>query len=209
MLSKYRACNRSFSLTLNCLFICSFSSSAFSAIATLLIPDIFFRYLTSLFITKGLLERASVPLTMHGLDLRGLDPLLNMGRTILGSINHGDTLARADEIIAGGADVILIPEIPYSIRAIILVDDGIATGASMRAAITVLREEQPKSIIVAIPIAPSSTCKELRTEVDGVVCLIMPEPFYSVGLWYDYFPQTTDEEVLQLLAEQWAFSDIS
>jgi putative phosphoribosyl transferase len=94
-------------------------------------------------------------------------------------------------------------------RTIILVDDGIATGASMRAAINVLREEQPKSIIVATPIAPSSTCKELRTEVDDVVCLIMPEPFYSVGLWYDYFPQTTDEEVRQLLAEQLAFSDIA
>jgi putative phosphoribosyl transferase len=88
-------------------------------------------------------------------------------------------------------------------RTIILVDDGIATGASMRAAINVLREEQPKSIIVAIPTAPSSTCKQLKAEVDDVVCLIMPEPFYSVGLWYDYFPQTTDEEVRQLLAAQW------
>jgi putative phosphoribosyl transferase len=94
-------------------------------------------------------------------------------------------------------------------RTIILVDDGIATGASMRAAITVLREKQPRSIIVATPMAPSSTCKELRTEVDDVVCLIMPEPFYAIAFWYDYFPQTTDEEVCKLLAEQSVFSDLS
>lgn len=94
-------------------------------------------------------------------------------------------------------------------RTVILVDDGIATGASMRAAITVLREEQPRSIIVAIPVASSSICDELRSEVDKLVCLTTPEPFYSVGLWYDYFSQTTDEEVSKLLAEQWAFSDLS
>jgi putative phosphoribosyl transferase len=64
---------------------------------------------------------------------------------------------------------------------VILVDDGIATGASMRAAITVLREEQPQSIIVAIPVASSSICDELRSEVDKLVCLITPEPFYSVS----------------------------
>jgi putative phosphoribosyl transferase len=84
---------------------------------------------------------------------------------------------------------------------VILVDDGIATGASIRAAIAVIQEEQPQSIIVAIPVAPSSTCDELRDEVDKVVCLMTPEPFYSVGLWYDYFTQTTDEEVHKLLTE--------
>jgi putative phosphoribosyl transferase len=87
-------------------------------------------------------------------------------------------------------------------RTVILVDDGIATGASMRAAIAVLREEQPQSIIVAIPVAPSSICDELRAEVDKIVCLMTPEPFYAIGLWYDYFTQTTDEEVRKLLAEQ-------
>lgn len=84
---------------------------------------------------------------------------------------------------------------------VILVDDGIATGASIRAAIAVIQEEQPQSIIVAIPVAPSSTCDELRDEVDKVICLMTPEPFYSVGLWYDYFTQTTDEEVHKLLTE--------
>jgi putative phosphoribosyl transferase len=84
-------------------------------------------------------------------------------------------------------------------RTVILVDDGIATGASMRAAIAVLREEQPQSIIVATPVAPSLTCEKLKTEVDQVVCLTMPEPFYAIAFWYDYFPQTTDEEVRKLL----------
>lgn len=85
-------------------------------------------------------------------------------------------------------------------RTIILVDDGIATGASIRAAIAVLRAEQPQSIIVAIPVVPSSTCEELKAEVDRVVYLMMPEPFYAIAFWYDYFSQTTDEEVRKLLS---------
>lgn len=85
-------------------------------------------------------------------------------------------------------------------RTVILVDDGIATGASIRAAIAVLRAEQPRSIIVAIPVVPSSTCEELKAEVDRVVCLMMPEPFDAIAFWYDYFPQTTDEEVRKLLS---------
>jgi putative phosphoribosyl transferase len=86
-------------------------------------------------------------------------------------------------------------------RTVILVDDGIATGASMRAAIAVLQEEQPRSIIIATPVAPSSTCEKLKAEVDQVVCLMMPEPFYAIAFWYDYFPQTTDEEVRKLLSK--------
>jgi putative phosphoribosyl transferase len=113
-------------------------------------------------------------------------------------------LQRRDRVYRGDR-----PSPNFKDRTVILVDDGIATGASMRAAITVLREEQPRSIIVAIPVASSSICNELKSEVDKLVCLMTPEPFYSVGLWYDYFPQTTDEEVSKLLAEQWAFSDLS
>jgi putative phosphoribosyl transferase len=113
-------------------------------------------------------------------------------------------LQRRDQVYRGDR-----PSPNLKDRTVILVDDGIATGASMRAAITVLRQEQPRSIIVAIPVASASICNELRSEVDKLVCLMTPEPFYSVGLWYDYFPQTTDEEVSKLLAEQWAFSDLS
>jgi putative phosphoribosyl transferase len=74
----------------------------------------------------------------------------------------------------------------------------------MRAAITVLKAQQPKEIIIAVPVAPADICQELRAEVDRVICLKTPEPFYAIGLWYDNFAQTTDEEVFTLLANQLA-----
>jgi predicted phosphoribosyltransferase len=79
------------------------------------------------------------------------------------------------------------------------IDDGLATGASMRAAVAALRQEHPARIVVAVPIAASSTCAEFREEVDEIVCARTPEPFRAVGLWYDDFTQTTDEEVRYLL----------
>lgn len=85
-------------------------------------------------------------------------------------------------------------------RTVILVDDGIATGATIRAAIAVIKSQQPARLIVAIPVAPPSTCAALKTEVDEVVCLMAPELFYAIGLWYEDFSQTTDEEVRKLLA---------
>jgi predicted phosphoribosyltransferase len=84
-------------------------------------------------------------------------------------------------------------------RTVILVDDGLATGASMRAAVAALRQGQPARIVVAVPIAAASTCEEFRDEVDEVVCARTPEPFYAVGLGYQDFSQTTDEEVRDLL----------
>lgn len=84
-------------------------------------------------------------------------------------------------------------------KTVILVDDGLATGASMRAAVAALRQGQPARIIVAVPIAAPSTCEELRAEVDEVICARTPEPFFAVGLWYEDFSQTTDEEVRDLL----------
>ncbi|AFY75858.1 putative phosphoribosyltransferase [Pleurocapsa sp. PCC 7327] len=87
-------------------------------------------------------------------------------------------------------------------RTVILVDDGLATGSTMRAAVAVLREQQPKSIVVAVPVAPPDTCKTLSAEVEEVVCLMTPEPFYAIGLWYENFAQTTDEEVRELLNER-------
>jgi predicted phosphoribosyltransferase len=85
-------------------------------------------------------------------------------------------------------------------RTVILVDDGLATGATMYAAIQALRQQQPDRIVVAVPTASPETCNELRKEVDDVLCAITPEPFYGVGLWYEDFSQTTDEEVRDLLA---------
>jgi predicted phosphoribosyltransferase len=85
-------------------------------------------------------------------------------------------------------------------RTVILVDDGLATGATMHAAIAALRQQEPARIVVAVPTAAPETCNVLRAEVDDVVCAITPEPFHAVGLWYEDFSQTTDEEVRELLA---------
>ncbi len=84
-------------------------------------------------------------------------------------------------------------------RTVILVDDGIATGASMRAAIHALRQMNPARIVIAIPVAPAATCKRLQSAVDELVCLEMPEPFFGVGQFYDDFSQVSDEEVRDLL----------
>jgi putative phosphoribosyl transferase len=81
----------------------------------------------------------------------------------------------------------------------ILVDDGLATGATMRAAVAALRQQQAKRIVVAVPVAAASVCDEFRTEVDEIVCAATPEPFFAVGLWYEDFSQTTDDEVRDLL----------
>jgi predicted phosphoribosyltransferase len=82
---------------------------------------------------------------------------------------------------------------------VILVDDGLATGASMRAAIQALRRSRPARIVVAVPVAPRSTCEELRREVDDVVCATTPAPFFAVGASYRDFTQTTDEQVRDLV----------
>ncbi len=84
-------------------------------------------------------------------------------------------------------------------RTVILVDDGLATGSTMRAAVAALRRLGPDRIIVAVPTAAPSTCEEFQYIADECVCEITPEPFRAVGLWYDDFSQTTDDEVRTLL----------
>ncbi len=86
-------------------------------------------------------------------------------------------------------------------RVIILVDDGLATGATMRAALAALEKIPPKQIIVAVPVAAAETCARLRAQVDEVVCAMIPEPFFGVGGSYRDFSQTTDAEVRELLAD--------
>ena len=85
-------------------------------------------------------------------------------------------------------------------RDIVLVDDGLATGSTMRAAAAALRRMGPSRIVVAVPVASPDTCAEFRAEVDDIVCVRTPEPFYGVGLWYEDFSQTSDDEVRDLLA---------
>ena len=84
-------------------------------------------------------------------------------------------------------------------RTVILADDGLATGASMRAAVAALRQLRPARIVVAVPVAARETCDELRSEVDEVVCAVTPDPLYAIGMWYRDFSQTSDEEVRSLL----------
>ncbi|MDR3491144.1 MAG: phosphoribosyltransferase [Gammaproteobacteria bacterium] len=86
-------------------------------------------------------------------------------------------------------------------KLIILVDDGIATGATMKAAIKALRLQKPASIIMAVPVAANATCEEIAGMVDGIVCPLRPINFYAVGAWYENFSQTSDDEVTELLAK--------
>jgi predicted phosphoribosyltransferase len=85
-------------------------------------------------------------------------------------------------------------------KTVIVVDDGLATGSTMRAAVRALRQEKAGSIIVAVPVAARETCEDFFREVDDIICLRTPHPFEAVGLWYDDFTQTTDEEVHERLA---------
>ena len=84
---------------------------------------------------------------------------------------------------------------------VILVDDGLATGSTMRAAVQAVKQQQPARVIVAVPVGARDTCDELRRSADAVVCARMPTPFSAVGQWYRNFDQTSDEEVRQLLTE--------
>jgi predicted phosphoribosyltransferase len=86
-------------------------------------------------------------------------------------------------------------------KVVVLVDDGLATGSSMRAGIQAVRALEPARIVVAVPAAPESTCRELQAEVDEVVCAVTPSPFFAVGQAYWDFTQTTDDEVRALLAD--------
>ncbi len=91
------------------------------------------------------------------------------------------------------------PQLDLKNKTVILVDDGFATGASMRAAVTAVRQLRPSFIVAAVPTAPPETCESLEPIVDEVICLITPTPFAAVGYWYEDFSQTTDEEVRELL----------
>jgi putative phosphoribosyl transferase len=96
------------------------------------------------------------------------------------------------------------PRAPIAGRSAIVVDDGIATGTTMRAVIKALRRKGPKSIVLAIPVAPADAIEALRGEVDDIVCLETPEPFYGIGLHYADFHQVPDEEVIKSLEAQTA-----
>jgi predicted phosphoribosyltransferase len=85
-------------------------------------------------------------------------------------------------------------------KTVILVDDGLATGASMHAAVEAVHALQPDAVVIGVPAAASSTCQRLRRYVNDIVCVTMPDPFYAVSAWYEDFSQTTDAEVHELLS---------
>jgi putative phosphoribosyl transferase len=108
--------------------------------------------------------------------------------------NEEEELKRREQVYRGDRPP---PEVQG--RTVILVDDGLATGSTMRAAAAALRVQHPERLVVAVPVAPIETCAMLRTEVDDVVCALAPEPFFAVGNWYDDFSQLSDEAVGELL----------
>jgi putative phosphoribosyl transferase len=104
-------------------------------------------------------------------------------------------LARREALYRGGR-----PLLDLRGRTAILVDDGLATGASMRAAVSALKAAGPAHMVVAVPIGSPEVCAELRDDVDDVLCAVTPEPFHAVGRWYEDFTPTSDQEVRALLA---------
>jgi putative phosphoribosyl transferase len=93
------------------------------------------------------------------------------------------------------------PAVSLRGRTVVVVDDGLATGSTMRAAVLAIRQQKPAWLVVAVPVGAEETCEMLRADADEVVCAATPRPFRAVGLWYQDFPQSTDEEVHDLLAE--------
>ena len=110
--------------------------------------------------------------------------------------NGGRELARRERAYRNGR-----PAVPVEGKVVVLVDDGLATGSTMRAAIAALRHLNPSRLVVAVPVGARETCDDLRALADEVVCARMPPVFSAVGLWYADFSQTTDEEVTALLQD--------
>lgn len=110
---------------------------------------------------------------------------------------EGEELERRDRLYRDGRPA---PELRG--RTVIIVDDGLATGATMRAAVEAVRAFEPHAVVVAVPVASPEACDDLAAEADAIFCARTPDPFHAVGLWYDEFEQTSDDEVREILSRQ-------
>lgn len=164
-------------------------------------------------------RRLKAPLDVFVVRKLGVpsQPELAMGAIAEGGIRvlHDDLLAQLD-LPPGALDAVVTreeaelarrvtmyrgdrPRAPIEGRTVVLVDDGLATGATMEAAVQGVRALRPARIIVAVPVGAIDSCQRVRRQVDDLVCLITPPAFFAVGAWYDDFGQTTDAEVRALL----------
>ena len=140
----------------------------------------------------GVLVLNELVVSALGLGEREIEPIV---------LRESAEVVRRELAYRGGR-----PPLALERKVAILVDDGLATGATMRAAVLAARQLNPQAIVVAVPVAAPMTCDSFHGEVDDVICLLTPEPFHAVGVWYDDFGQTDDEEVRELLQEATAGS---
>ncbi len=121
---------------------------------------------------------------------------LNLSRTMRDRVvaREKEELRRRESAYRGGR-----PPLEIQGKTVIVVDDGLATGASMRAAVSAVRAKRPSRVVVTVPVAPPETCESFKLLADEVICLMTPRPFSAVGIWYADFSQTSDEEVCRLL----------
>lgn len=149
--------------------------------------------------TPGQSELAMGALASGGIRVMNEEvfPLLELAPATLDAIvaKEQRELKRRERVYRGDR-----PALKLRGKTVILVDDGIATGTSMRAAVQAIKRLKPAKLIVAVPVAAPESCAEFDREAETCICLATPQPFHAVGLWYDNFAQTTDEEVCALLA---------
>jgi putative phosphoribosyl transferase len=126
--------------------------------------------------------------------------LLDVGEQAVAAVaeSEGQELERREQAYRGSR-----PAAAVQGRPVILVDDGLATGSTMQVAVAAVRTLSPSELVVAVPVAPPDTVTDLRRAVDRVICLLQPEPFVSVGQWYDDFEPVPDELVRELLDRAW------
>jgi putative phosphoribosyl transferase len=135
------------------------------------------------------------PLTHHRISHALVDKVITREQS---ELERREQLYRGQRLAIGTAG-----------RCVIVVDDGLATGATMRAALRAIRQQQPARLVAAVPVGAEDSCQALRAEADEVVCAATPQPFRAVGLWYQEFEQASDEEVCSLLHQAYRAQALS